>query len=98
MSDQRTIMTPTASAVITPAEFNASGFSHIVVTASTLQDEETVVVSVGSGALRVAMCDADGNAIELSASSPSRVLPGGPMYYFQKNATADPCGVFAWVS
>ena len=66
--------------------FDAAAYAGVTFFATGLAAAEEVDIMLGGGAVLVPACDAAG-PIKLTATSPSRHLPGGPAYVLQKDAT-----------
>jgi hypothetical protein len=87
------ILAPTTDEVT--VLFPSAAYRHCVLSADALASAEGVGVNMIAGNAVVAYIDAiTGSSPNLSDSSPSANLPGGPTYSFTKDATVSACGVY----
>lgn len=97
LDKMQTIISPTAAAVTTEADLSTKYYENVVVAADALATTEEVDIFIKVNGEYVIYASG-GTAIKLTATQPSATLPGGPIYGFLKDATADACGVFALLS
>ena len=92
---QITLVAPTEDAVTDYRQVNAQGYSRVSFSADVLAGVEEVDIykAVGVG-WEVASDDA-GTAYKLTATIQHISLEGGAIYAVNKDATANPCGVYA---
>jgi hypothetical protein len=85
----------TASTSESTTLLNTAKYSKAIVTATNLAGAEDVEVLMKSGGNYVSVTDAAGDPLFLTATVPSTVLEGGPIYAFAKDETAGACAILA---
>jgi hypothetical protein len=96
-----TILAPQTGVTTAPdgySIFNSKWYKEVVVAADNLAGAEEVDIYILVNSRYVLACDSEGDAVKLTATAPSRVLPGGPVYAFLKDATVGASGIFALLS
>jgi hypothetical protein len=95
----QTIIVPVTAAVTTHADLTTKWYKAVVVAADRLAGAEEVDIYTKTNGRYVPFVMPDGTTpAKLTATAPSLELAGGPIYGFQKDATAQTCGVFAHFS
>lgn len=97
LDKMQAIITPRTAAVTTQADLSTKYYKNVVVAADRLAGAEEVDIYIKVNGTYIIYTVA-GTAVKLTATSPSATLPGGPIYGFQKDATATATGVFALLS
>lgn len=93
MSSTQTVINPATALGV--GTFDASAYHSVVLFATNLAGAEEVDVMIGGGNAEVIATDSAGAALKLTATVPSAVVPGGPLYVLRKDATAGLSGVYA---
>lgn len=88
----QTILNPQTAAG--SGTFDAAAYKTVTAFASGLAGAEVVDVLLGGGPVAVPATNAAGTALQLTLAAPSALLPGGPMYIFNKGVTAGAAGVY----
>lgn len=84
-----TVIAATTSAISDKSpRYNANGSGEINCIAVGLATTETITPYVGGGATWQAIFDSAGAQVKLTATKPQLTLPAGPIYAFDKDATA----------
>lgn len=91
-----TIISPSTAAAAN-AVFNSDCYISLVLFADGLAAAEEVDIKVAGGGVAIPYT-VGGAAVKLTAAQPFAVLPIGPTYLIDKDATASACGVYAAVS
>lgn len=97
LDKMQAIISPRTAAVTTQADLSTKYYEQVVVAADKLAGAEEVDIYIKVNGAYV-LYAIGGTAVKLTATQPSATLPGGPIYGFQKDATATACGVFALLS
>lgn len=93
MSSTQTVINPQTA--LGEGTFDASPYHSVTLFASNLAGAEEVDVLLGGGNVEVIATDSAGAPLKLTATVPSAVVPGGPLYVLRKDATAGQSGVYA---
>lgn len=91
------VITPRTAAVAVQADLSTKYYENVVVAADKLAGAEEVDIYIKVNGTYVLWL-VENEAAKLTATAPTIVLPGGPIYGFLKDSTEAACGVFALLS